>query len=188
MLVFNCWRDETIIIPTQPEKSCVNSFCVHLLRARMYVCVSSWLRSGWQEGQRVKRKRVFLIFQHCFKDAQPPQYRQFPSGRWGQRPPVRPSITRCVMWGSLYFISAPRASSAGLLTERSVSGTSLHQTQAPRAHRPAQECTALFSAAVIWLQELGWMPPRDEKHTLPGGLPYPQPAWASALWPLRAFK
>lgn len=39
MLVFNCWRDETIIIPTQPEKSCVNSFCVHLLRARMYVCV-----------------------------------------------------------------------------------------------------------------------------------------------------
>ncbi|CAO2599568.1 Suppressor of tumorigenicity 7 protein-like [Lemmus lemmus] len=30
----------------------------------------------------------------CFKDAQPPQYRQFPSGRWGQRPPARPSITR----------------------------------------------------------------------------------------------
>lgn len=39
MLVFNCWRGETIIIPTQPEKSCVNSFCVQLLRVRMYVCV-----------------------------------------------------------------------------------------------------------------------------------------------------
>lgn len=88
-------------------------------------------------GLSVKRKHL-LFFNIASKMPSPRSSRQPLSGGWGQRPLPRPSITRCEL-GSLCNVKLSRISSlhpgggsAGLLTESSVSGTSLHKAQAPR--------------------------------------------------------
>lgn len=102
-------------------------------------------------GRSVKRKHL-LFSNIASKMPSPRSSRQPLSGGWGQRPPPRPSITRCEL-GSLCNVKLSRISSlhpgggsAGLLTESSVSGTSLHKAQAPRV---PPTCPGMYHI-VLW--------------------------------------
>lgn len=145
-----------MIIPTQAEKSCVSSFCVHLLHVRMYVCV---LMVALRLTGRAKSKKEMRLsyFPALLQRCPTPAVQAVPKRKVGAEASSKAINNQVcnVRLSVFHFCTQGQLCRVAYGAERSVSGTSLHQTQAPRAHRPAQECTALFSAAVIWLQERG---------------------------------
>lgn len=54
----------------EPEYSLRKAMCICYICA--YLCVYTFMIVRRLIGQREKRKHLFLVFQHCFKDAQPP--------------------------------------------------------------------------------------------------------------------
>ena len=64
---FYCWGEGGW---RKPECSLRKAMCMCYICA--YLCINTFMIVRRLIRQREKRKHLFLVFQHCFKDAQPP--------------------------------------------------------------------------------------------------------------------